>query len=277
MTILYVFADKGIPGASKIGKSATPVSRYRQARAHTPRGIRVEAMFNLGTSSDAAEAERDAKRALKTCHRKGPAKEWFDIDPKAAIEIIRRLPCMNRAQELRDLPPRLNARDICYDDWRETRVQFGEYRWRMFLFEEGSPERRLKVSHGALYDTAYRYTFTYNPWPVHLIAGFENPAASEQISAANVTANARVAEAWAKLVEAKGRPLAEEVGWLNADVAPQDVASFLKTEGLAPFDLNRAKPLGAPPKDASVPATAYGTVQPLHQVRPSPDIYGRND
>lgn len=273
MSLIYVFSDKGLPGACKIGTSSTLESRYRQARSHTPRGITAEAFFDLGSSDAARAAEAAAKRALSAFRRLGDATEWFDLEPGLAIDHLLALPEFATAR-LRKEAPKLKPSDRLYDDWREARPQFQDYKWRLFLFEEQSAERRLKLSYGVLYETAYRYVFTYNPYPVRVIAGFEDPGAPEQQSHANRSVNLRMVTAWESVQEEVGSLVAEEVGWLKQGVSAALVAVLLSRHGFLPFDLFRPKPLGALARESSMnPPISYGGALPRARVGPSPEIY----
>jgi hypothetical protein len=271
----YVFADKGVPDACKIGTSSKHESRYRQARCHTPRGIRACAFFDCGTTDASRSAEAAAKKLLRPLRRAGQAKEWFNISPDAAVSRLTVLPELYVARRLSNPEPKLKSSDLQYDDWREQRSQFRAYKWRLFLFEEQSSFRCLKLSYGALYETAYRYVFTYNPFPVLLIAGFDDPSAPERQASNNVSVNDRIVRAWTEVQKELGSLLTEEVGWLKPGTDPRRVCEILARHGLEPFNLSRPKPLGAPARETSIsPPTPFGTSLPQDRVRPCAAIYG---
>src|SRR6185295_15923963 len=101
----------GISGSCKIGTSSTLGSRYRQARCHTPRGIQVEAFFDLGSRERVKLAESAVKRHLADVRRPGDGKEWFDVAPVVAMDRIRSLPELALARLLTAKEPKLRPAD----------------------------------------------------------------------------------------------------------------------------------------------------------------------
>lgn len=165
---LYFFTDPGVPGACKIGKDENRPSRYKQARCHSPRGIIVSAVFGFAGKAELTAAERAAHRLLPFHRRPGDVKEWFDLPAAAAIDKLIAAGILDPRNAGPASVPPLPASARLYDDWRDHRPAVAGFRWQLWLFAEASPERRLKLTYGALHDTAFRYAFTYNPWPVRL-------------------------------------------------------------------------------------------------------------
>src|SRR3546814_2904263 len=99
------------------------------------------------------------------------------------------------------------------------------FRGRLFLFEEQSPEQRLKLSYGALYDSAYNNAFTYNPFKVRLVAGFEHCDGIETVTETNATSNQTIEAAWNSMIGTFGSPESEQVGWLRPGTRHTDIAS----------------------------------------------------
>ena len=172
--VIYVFADPGLPAASKIGKDENWPSRYKQARCHTPRGIQVAGLFRLDAKAAVQQAERAAHTLLAAHRRPGDVNEWFDLPPREAMLRLTAAGVLDARTAQPAGPPELPGSARLYDDWRDHRPAVAGFRWQAWLFREESPEGRLKLTYGALHDTAFRYAFTYNPWPVRLDAGFEH-------------------------------------------------------------------------------------------------------
>jgi hypothetical protein len=122
-----------------------------------------------------------------------------------------------------------------------------------------------------------RYAFTYNPWPVRLIAGFEHEHAVAAEDDRNRALNIRLQQAWQSVQERMGTPGSEQVGWLQPDSRSDLVAAHLAEFGIRSFPLDRPKPPGIRPKDASVAAVAIGTVPPQYRTTPCPLVYGGRD
>lgn len=263
-SMVYVLRDRGVPGCVKVGKDTAWPKRLEQARCHTPRGIEAVACWRFDGATTAAlnEAERHAQAGLP--RRPGDAREWFDLGADEAVKSLRAR--FGRVPDLHDPTPRLGD----YDDWRSKGMQ--SWRFRLWLFVEASPEMRLKLVYSCLNDTIYRYTFTYNPFPVYLAAAWE--LADELPAAPHPSAfrehNARVEVAWAGIVARHGRDVpAASVGWLAADVDPAVLARELVGRGFVPYRLDRPKPVDARARDPSLnPPTPIGVVPPQGRVRP---------
>jgi hypothetical protein len=110
----------------------------------------------------------------------------------------------------------------------------------------------LKLAAGSLYDTAYRYNFTYCPFPVRLIGGFETQLSIPEN-------NRKIMAGWEHVVESLGGGAkAQPMGWLKKGVSPRDVRAALAAFDCTAFPLSRPKPGDARPKDPSLSATAIG-------------------
>lgn len=205
--MIYVFRDRGTTGCVKIGKDTSWPQRLKQARCHTPRGIEVVACWRFDGASTATLNEMERRAQVGIPRRAGDVREWFDVEAEEAVSLLAKR--FAREPDLRNLAPKLEA----YDDWRSKGMH--QWRFRLWLFQEDSPEQRIKLIYSCLNDTIYRYAFTYNPFPVYLAAAWE---INEQLPAApHPTAfrdhNARVETAWAGVVTRHGRG-ARGLSWL---------------------------------------------------------------
>ncbi|MDF1586216.1 GIY-YIG nuclease family protein [Marinimicrococcus flavescens] len=273
--VIYVFADPGVPGACKIGKDTRWPYRYKQARCHTPRPIAIEGVFTFDDKDALGAAEKRIRQVLGGCRRPGDVNEWFDLPAAEAIARLQKAGILGSRNLREAMAPRLSRSGLLYDDWREQGKASQNYRWLIAMFEEQSPERRLKLSYGALHDTAFLYAFTYNPWPVRLVAGFEHGRAVAAEDPGNVEPNRLLKQAWEEVQRQFGSLQSEQVGWLNQGVTSGEVARRLAALDVHPFPLDRPKPPGARLRDASIKkSTAIGEPQPLGRVSPCPVIYG---
>ncbi|MGK9167788.1 hypothetical protein KXR53_15890 [Inquilinus limosus] len=234
----------------------------------------MAAGFSFPAKEAVCAAEAAIKRALAGYRRAGDVNEWFDLPPGDAIERLQEAGILQPRDICISLPPTLPSSARLYDDWREQRAKYINLRWHLWLFEEQSPERHLKLSYGALYDTAYHYAFTYNPWPVRLIAGFEHTDGVAAETPANAAPNVEIRRAWERVQIELGNPASEQVGWLRPGTSPRRVADHLAAFGIRAFALDRPKPPGARTRDPSVSSVvAIGHVPRLTRVRPSSEIY----
>lgn len=266
MLTFYVFQDDAIPGSVKIGKDTSWPSRYKQARCHTPGNITVAALFQLPDMDRSGQERLDSliKSTFQpysrpvSCNGAG-VQEWYDLDAESAIRKLRHLPELSEAEMSGNILPLLPAGQIDYEDWRDRGKS--ECRWRAFLFqvvdlhEKTSHPHvgRLKISAGSLYDTAYRYNFTYNPFPVVLIGGFETDLTIEEN-------NKNIMDGWHEVVTSLGNgATSQPMGWLQEGVTPENVRDTLAKYRSTPFLLSRHKPEDARPKDPSLSATPIGT------------------
>jgi hypothetical protein len=215
------------------------------------------------------------KRELAGHRRRGDFNGWFDLAAPLAIEHLHQRGVVDPRGRLSDPTPQLPVRDLHYDDWREQGARTRALRWHLWLFQEQGSDTRLKLSYGAPYDTAYHYAFTYNPWPVRLIAGFEHARAVAAEHRDNEPCSARIREAWENAQRKLGNLASEQVGWLNPGVRPIEVDELLRRFEIRPFPLDRPKQPGARVRDASVnPPVPIGCVPSLRRVAADPTIYG---
>jgi hypothetical protein len=89
--------------------------------------------------------------------------------------------------------------------------------------------------------------------------------------------NVRLQQAWQSVQERMGTPGSEQVGWLRPKSRSDLVAAHLADFGVRPIPLDRPKPPGTRPRDASVATVTIGTVPPQHRVVPCPLVYGGAD
>lgn len=269
MLTFYIMQDDDLSGSVKVGKDTGWPDRYKQARCHTPGRISVPALFHLPDMDRKGQEYLDGrvKLALQTFARNvsyGSAKvqEWYDISPEAAVRRIMEIPEFVGAQLKRNEVPVLPQSQLMYEEWRDRGKS--ECRWRAFLFEavehpNGSNHPhvgRLKLAAGSLYDTAYRYNFTYCPFPVLLVGGFEtNLPISEN--------NTKIMTGWENVVAKLGNGSnAQPMGWLQKGTTHQEVRDALAVFECTAVPLARPKPHDARPKDPSLSATAIGARYP---------------
>jgi hypothetical protein len=153
-----------------------------------------------------------------------------------------------------------------YDDWRSLPDVDGDNRKRLWVHLEDGPVARMKVIPSVLYDTAYRYTFTYNPYPVYLIAAYQSSSDSRFL---RTTENARVWDVWKSVTKTLGEKVPPEaIGWLDEGVQFEQLESLIRSSGLTSYNLSAPKPRDAPLKDPSVQSIQYGVHPPMTRVRP---------
>lgn len=267
MLSFYIMQDDELPGSVKVGKDTSWPSRFKQARCHTPGKMNVPALFQLQDADRQEQEHLDGliKSALQPFSRDvtygvSQVKEWYDISPEHAIQLIQKIPEFADALLTRNVFPDLPASQLCYEDWRDRGKN--ECRWRAFLFQVVDlPQKtnhphvgKLKLTAGSLYDTAYRYNFTYCPFPVILIGGFESKLPIPEN-------NRNVLLGWEHAVNRLGNGTTKQpMGWMNKGVSPADVRDALAKFDCKPFPLSRPKPRDARPKDPSLSATAPGNV-----------------
>lgn len=281
MNVLYIFRDPGVPSACKLGLNGDASAafawpfRYRQALAHSPRAIEVAAAWGIESKARLQDLERQAHELLSASRRKvSHGREWFDL---SADEVIARIQGVLRlgAPFLREQNLDVGLyQGLPYDDWRERKDTYRGQVWKrlLWVFGEGSPERRIKVISSPCFDTAYSYAFTYNPWPVFLIGAYEHPLTTSGPGEALSPGN-RIAEAaWNALIEHprfSGRPMSYQVGWLNEGVAFAEVDAFLTKFGLQRYRLDQPKPECVRPRDSQVSPIEQGAIPRLRRVRDS--------
>lgn len=256
--VVYVIRENPLTKPVKIGTDTKWPHRFRAAASHTPREIEAAAIWILPNPEFARVLDATFRRELARAAHSQRVLEWYDL---TLDEAVRKIEPLLPAGSVLTLSPTIAPLGLqVWDDWREIRPKYRGFSWRMWMFREHSPQQTIKVSYGALYDTHFRYAFTYNPWPVFLIGGFEHPTGSR--------ANDVVAAAWTELMSRFGQGhSSRHVGWLRQGIAASDVSAFLVDRGLVPFPLARPKPTDAPAKEASIVAVRYGDVPPQTWVR----------
>ena len=182
----YVLVDQEIPTCVKVGKDTNWPQRYKQARCHSPGKIVVAATLQIPSANRAEQEALDAsvKHVLSPYMRNvsiGNARvlEWYDVTAVEAVRLLLTIPALAKS-EVTVNPPEIQFTQSAYEyeDWRDRGQP--QYRWRAFLFQilpsssaAAYPhDGRMKLAAGSLYDTAYRYNFTYCPFPVALIGGY---------------------------------------------------------------------------------------------------------
>ncbi len=255
--IIYALRDNGVPDCVKIGKDTRWPKRLEQARSHTPRGISVVATWSVPEAS-LGKAEKQAIAGLAR-RTQTPAKEWYDCDLEKAVESVTN----NLGIQPNPTPTMTGLRS--YDDWRSLPEEDKDHRKRLWVHVEDAPVPRIKVIPSVFYDTAYRYVFTYNPYPVFLVAAYQSPE-DNRISRSNE--NARVWSTWQGLVRKLGSAVpSDSIGWLDQGLSLDQLDAAIRSSGLVPYPLGAPKPRDAPPRDSSVAPIAYGALPPMERVR----------
>lgn len=262
--VIYIFQDAGVDGCVKIGKAMSWPRRFIQAQSHTPRGIDVIAAWNIeGKTATVNRVEAQVTAALP--RRDGQVREWFEINAQDARLMVADV--MKRGPDFVGSPQQIRL----YDDWRSKGIK--DWRARLWLFEEESSERRLKLVYSCLNDTIYRYAFTYNPFPVFLVAAWELLENLPLQYAKGLNAfrehNDLVEVRWNKIIKKYNDTVPRfSVGWLNRGVTPEGLERAVTQVGFRRFTLAQPKPADASPRDASLnPPTKIGEVPPLTRVR----------
>lgn len=284
MEVVSIFRDEGVADECKIGynggsgRNGWPF-RFQKAQSHSPRPIKLVAAWDLQSSAAMKAAESDAKKALekwrrKVCH----GTEWFDLPPDEMIAQLKKL-CRLPAPFLLNEDPKTELYDgLPYDDWRERSDKYKGQVWKRYLWvhqekikipETGKKESRLKVIHSPCYDTAFRYAFTYNPWPVYLVGAYGHP---DNCSGSGIDlshGNRAVQAVWEEVIAApifSGNPMSYQVGWLKYGVTRAELDRYVQALGLMPVDLETPKPSCARPRDSQVAPIAHGAIPPQKRV-----------
>jgi hypothetical protein len=108
------------------------------------------------------------------------------------------------------------------------------------------------VIHSTLFDLCHKYGFTYNPFPVYLVACYHHPffptGPTMELRAGNVFVEA----CWLNIVsdEIYGPGLmATNVGWLHEGATLDWLEKQAKSHGLVSYDLLQPKPGCVRPRD----------------------------
>ncbi len=272
MFVIYLFRDAEYPEICKIGydsnwpeppQKAKKVIRFEQARSHNPRDVTIYGIWVYETKEVMKEAEKKIHTLLSP-HRRTVAhgREWFDISSQDAVRRIIAAGIAD-TEPLSTPQPLPMDRVMPYDDWREpSDVYKGEvYKRLLWVFQENSDQNRIKVIHSPLFDTCYRYAFTYNPFPVYLVAAFHHPFHPAFPTRQLQVGNESVEMCWREIVGDKeyGPGIsATNVGWLRKGATLEWVARKAQSHGLVQYDLLQPKPACMRPSDSQIPSIAVG-------------------
>jgi len=263
MYTIYIFGSKGLDDICKIGydsnwpaasEKAKKTIRFEQSRSHNPREILIHGIWAFDTKEEMKDAEKKIHLALHPYQRTAAhGREWFDLGHKEAIHKIVSSGAV-QAGPMQVPHPQPVDRAMPYDDWRDPKdVYKGQvYKRLLWVFQEDSPDRRIKVIHSPLFDTCYKYAFTYNPFPVFLVAAFHHPLLPSEPTMELREGNLQVESCWQQIVadETHGPGLdATNVGWLNEGATVDWIREQAESHGLVGYDLLQPKPGCVRPQD----------------------------
>lgn len=272
MFVIYLFKDAEYPNICKIGydsnwpepsQKAKKVIRFEQARSHNPREVIIYGIWSYQTKEAMKEAEKKIHAILGPYRRTiAHGREWFDISCQAAVCKIMGAGIVDEEPSLVQKPLPMD-RAMPYDDWRDPSDLYkGEvYKRLLWVFQEDSDQSRIKVIHSPLFDTCYRYAFTYNPFPVYLVAAFHHPFSPEGPTNKLRTGNEAVENCWQLIIADKeyGPGIeATNVGWLRKGATLSWIARKAQTCGLVPYNLLQPKPVYVRPSDPQIPSIPVG-------------------
>jgi len=272
MDVIYVFGNSEYPNMCKIGydskwpspsEKAKDRIRFEQARSHNPRNIIIHGIWAFDSKEKMKEVEKKIKKLLLPYRRtESHGNEWFDLSHQDAAAKIYASGIVNDKLQ-QTPPPQPMDREMPYDDWREPKdVYKGEvYKRLLWVFQEDSPQKRIKVIHSPLFDTCYRYAFTYNPFQVFLVAAYHHPLFPQGPTYELREGNILVESCWKQIVSDKTYGpglMATNVGWLNEGANLDWVYAQATSCGLVPFNLLQPKPACVRPSDPQIPSIAVG-------------------
>ncbi|WGT50454.1 GIY-YIG nuclease family protein [Thioclava nitratireducens] len=264
---LYVIRDPRLPDACKIGKDTNWPKRYQQALCHSPAPLKVVESFSFSDSVEVKQAEKDASRLLAHFKRSGDVNEWYDLPAHGSLEQLKQKFSGWQVDQTSTTQADVARRGkLPYDDWRDYSNKWRECRWHFWLFRERKTNGRWKLICSSLYDTFYRYSFTYNPYPVRLMAAFEAVDGIDNVALENRRANDRLIGLWEDLMMQQGILESFQVGWLPPEVCISQFMKTLEQSGMRPVDLARPKPPFVRPRDSSIRQVPVGTVPPLYRL-----------
>lgn len=263
--VIYIVRDSRLDDCCKIGSDSAWPKRLRQAQSHSPGGIDLVALWRF------PEADVRHLRATESLARAGlaPRKdadgiEWVSVNAATAARHV----SMALGREPDEVATPALGRP--YDDWRSLTdaVSGVTYRRRLWLFEEQSAQRRIKVIHSIHFNGAFLYPFTWNPYRVRLVAAFETPDDRTGPGIHWTASNSDIVTLWANVLRRfGGTPDQRCCGWLPEGVPLAEVTSEIRMQGLRGYDLTGPKPDDVPVKDPSmsqsIPARA---VPPQYRV-----------
>jgi hypothetical protein len=264
--VIYIVRDARLGDCCKIGSDSTWPKRLRQAQSHSPGGIDLVAAWRFATAQvqELRTLEQQARNGLKP-RLEADGTEWVSAKPMMAVEHVER--AFRRPPDLVDMPSSLGRP---YDDWRSLKDDINGiiYRRRIWVFEEQSSQRRVKIIHSIHFDGFYYYAFTWNPYKVRLRAAFEAPLDFGGPDVRWTPSNARMVSVWAETLRRFGAdPDQRCCGWLPEGVRLISVLEFLSKQGLRAYDLDQPKRADTPPKDHGLSAAlSIGTRPPQNRV-----------
>jgi hypothetical protein len=262
---IYIISEKNNGTYCKIGKDSNWPFRYKQALSHNPHSLSVNAAWHFPTysSQQLIELESSAQAGLTKLDG-AIVTEWYAVKPQKAVEEL--------TKRFKRQPDESSSPNVpIYNDWGEPNDTKGgiTYKSRIWVYSEDVPNGRVKITHGILFDTNFKYNFTYNPRPVYLRCCYEWPVSYGGPSPLLQRDNAIIQSVWDEATRNFGDgPEKHALGWLKQGVCIPDVVSFMVGKGLIPFDLTAPKPADARPKDPSVGAIAIGKLPPLYRYKP---------
>jgi len=254
MNVVYILGDIEHPEMIKIGFNSTWPTRYEQVRSHNPRNIIVHGIWIYDSKEEIKAIEKNIHSILAQYHRTDcHGKEWFNL---GFNEAVKRIMSAGIVQTLpsQDQSPQIQKREMPYDDWRHPEDLYKKevYKRLLWVFQEESLQKRIKVIHSPLFDTCYKNPFTYNPFHVHLVAAYHHPLSPTGPTFEMREGNDQVELCWQLIVsnEKHGPGLkATNVGWLNKGSTLEWVADQATSHGLVPYDLFQPKPGCVRPQD----------------------------
>lgn len=273
MNVVYILGDTEYPEMIKIGydsnwpaisEQAKKTIRLEQAHSHNPRGVKVHGIWTFDSKEKMKESERKIHSLLHQ-HRRTDTygREWFDIGYNDAEQMIISSGIVAAAAR-QDPAPQTMKRDLPYDDWREPSDLYKSqvYKRLLWVFQEESPQKRIKVIHSPLFDTCYKYAFTYNPFHVHLVAAYHHPFFPSGPTHEMREGNIQVESCWRQIVsdEKHGPGIrATNVGWLNRGATLEWVSEQALKCGLKRYDLLQPKPGCVRPQDGQITTIPVGS------------------
>jgi hypothetical protein len=272
VNVIYILGDTENSEMIKIGydsnwpaisEQAKKTIRFEQARSHNPRGVTVHGLWSFGTMEEMKSTERKIHSLLRQYQRTDThGREWFNIGYQDAVAKILSAGLVTSAA-LQDPSPRTKKRNLPYDDWRNPSDLYKNevYKRLLWIFQEESPQKRIKVMHSPLFDTCYKYAFTYNPFHVHLVAAYHDSFFPDGPTVEMRKGNLQVESCWQQIVsdEKHGPGIrATNVGWLNNGATLEWVSEQALKCGLKPYDLSQPKPRCVRPQDGQITTIPVG-------------------
>jgi hypothetical protein len=263
MNAVYMLGDAEHPEMIKVGFNSDWPTRFEQVRSHNPRNVIVHGIWIFNSKDEIKEVESRIHSTLGQHHRKNThGKEWFDIGYQEALEKIITSGIVGSLPQ-QDQSPQTKNREMPYDDWRNPSDLYKKevYKRLLWVFQEDSPQKRIKVIHSPLFDTCYKYAFTYNPFPVYLVAAYHHPLFTNGPSHDMRAGNIQVESCWRQIVSDEEHGpgfMATNVGWLNKEATIEWVREQACSRGLVTYDLLQPKPGYVRPQDGQIKPIPVG-------------------